>query len=499
MIGKAIYKILTENLPAHLTIKNGGVYPLYFIQDSYTVTGSGGYPFSTYPQIVYHTFTDPILSKDTLPNMNYVRLTMQVVSHKYIDINTVSSQLRDVLDHYVDRSSAGLAGVPGYRENGNYHNLVSNVDIQHIFYQEEEDEYFDKIKLFTRRIEYDVYYYDDIIKYGYDKAGVWFEQDRTVSNPLALCYDFTQVGLMRKKDYTNNIPDYAGKVINGGDVFYTFNKLGKTDYQKINTFNTGSTNEILKEYLETDHASNMPVYYDGVADNCKPYLFFQNNSNLGIVSQSQINNYPNQLFTPYGFMIVMVYKPVNSWSENYLMGSNSESQPTPFLVSHSKLTDGIKIKCRYHGLSFSGSPAEFTIVDGGTDSTNYWGGDYHFLCLSLGGSKAYTGGSRSYKGWFEYFNSNYNPRLTTGQISYNNKILGDLSVETDAAPNNEYYTRIGSVDQTSAGFRMYEMLLFTPPEKIKRGSNVDDPPFQPTDILYKNIKDYIYRKYESLK
>ena len=53
---------------------------------------------------------------------------------------------------------------------------------------------------------------------------------------------------------------------------------------------------------------------------------------------------------------------------------------------------------------------------------------------------------------------------------------------------------MGSSEDVSAGFAIYEMMLFVPDSNIGN----DNTPFQPTDIIYKKIKDYIYNKYESL-
>ena len=50
--------------------------------------------------------------------------------------------------------------------------------------------------------------------------------------------------------------------------------------------------------------------------------------------------------------------------------------------------------------------------------------------------------------------------------------------------------------ETSGGFRMYEFLLFIPNEAQTHNINVDAAPFQPTDIIYKKVKDYIYEKYK---
>ena len=49
---------------------------------------------------------------------------------------------------------------------------------------------------------------------------------------------------------------------------------------------------------------------------------------------------------------------------------------------------------------------------------------------------------------------------------------------------------------------VFEMMLFVPTETTSRGGgdfDSDSAPFQPTDIIYKNIKDYVYNRYSKLK
>ena len=53
---------------------------------------------------------------------------------------------------------------------------------------------------------------------------------------------------------------------------------------------------------------------------------------------------------------------------------------------------------------------------------------------------------------------------------------------------------MGSSEDSSIGFAIYEMMLFVPDSS----TGDDTAPFQPTSIIYKKIKDYIYNKYNSL-
>ena len=122
-----------------------------------------------------------------------------------------------------------------------------------------------------------------------------------------------------------------------------------------------------------------------------------------------------------------------------------------------------------------------------------------FYAYLWGGSKNYTGGSVNQAGWFEYFNSNYNPKLTTGQILKNNTITGNTDSMDSNHQSNFNFKSIGHAVESSSGFRMYEFLMFIPNEQQTHNIDLDAAPFQPTDIIYKQIKEYIYKKYNQLK
>jgi len=479
MIGKAIHKILKNKITE---LNTGGIFPVVMPENSkYSISSN-----TNYPAIVYHNFTEYETSKDKDPNIIITRLMIQIISDSYDSVESINTKVRDSLDHYVDKSSLGLSNVPSYTNLGYTHNFVDNIDIQHIFYETEEDEYLEKLKLFTKRVEFDVYYYDDIIKLSYDKANT-NNSALNITNPLLYSFDFTEIGLMRRgEDQLSRI------IVDSGFAScpkWVYNKLGKTKMLKDTTSvqSVIDVNQYLKgEGLE----ANIPKYQETAG--LKPNLFFEN--------QNTLRADPSKIYMPYGCMFVLVYKLTASNDENYLLGgANQVSDASPIILSHKKDATSITIKFNPNGTSFTGASRERTLITS-TNSTDFWDADYHFFCLSLGGSKNYTGGSVNQKGWFEYFNSNYNPKLTTGQIIQNNSITGN----NDTMPSNEnnfYFNRIGTATtgENSAGFRMFEMLLFLPNEKQTHNIDADSAPIQPTDIIYKKVKDYIYKKYDKLK
>ena len=489
MIGKAIHRILKDKISE---LNSGGVYPVVMPENAnYSISSS-----TNYPAIVYHQFTDFDTSKDKDPNIVFCRVMIQVISNTYKSVDTISDKVRDILDHYVDKSTTGLADVPGYTNGGYPHSFIGNIDIQHIFYTDEEDEYFDKINIFTRRIEYEVYYYDDVMKLSYDIKN---SDGYTPTNPLAMCFDFTQSKLMR--DDLSPFPggiDYIDPITDGLNVCYVFNKLGKVKDLTYDTLTTA--NNTFYEYLKTgnvDSGDYQPNYQDGSSEETIPFLQFEGTESLAV--ESSTATYQNQFNLPYGGMVVLVYKPSATGGENYILGANNESAgAAPLIFSHKKTNSDIVIHFKPNGVSFDGDSSERTLIDS-TDGAKYWVADYHFFCLSLGGSKQYTGGSYNQVGWYEYFNSNYNPKLTTGQILKNNLITGNTDNLDNDTNNNFYLSRIGQRSGDATGeFRVYELLLFIPNEAQTHNIDADAAPFQPTDIIYKKVKDYIYNKYSEL-
>tara|TARA_R100001443_G_scaffold117452_1_gene143003 strand:+ start:11073 stop:12527 length:1455 start_codon:yes stop_codon:yes gene_type:complete len=484
MIGKAIYKILKSKIS---DLATGGIYPNVVPQNV------------DYPVVVYHNYNDPETSKDDSPNILYNRLTLQIIAKSYKEVEILNTKIRDVLDIYVDKTSAGLAEVPGYYENGNNHSFIGNVDISHIFYQEEEDDYFDKLEIYTKRVEYDVYYYYDIIRLSYDLKN---SNNKTPTNPLMLCCDFTQVNLMRDdlSPFSGGV-DYDKKLSDNSTVVYSFNKLGTTKNLCINPATNTFYNDTFYSYLRSSDVANptyMPKYQDGIVENTKPFLYFSTRNNLMSRASSQIIG-DNSIFLPYGAMFIMVYKPVGEDGENYILGNQYDAVNfNPILLSHKKVGSTITIHFNPHANSFTGASRERTLINS-TDDSKYWVGDYHFLCLSLGGSKNYTGGNVNQAGWYEYFNSNYNPKLTTGQILQDNLITGNTDNMESTVGSNFSFKSIGHAGISSKGFRMYEFLMFIPNEAQTHNKDEDTAPFQPTDIIYKKVKEYIYNKYEQLK
>ena len=487
MIGKAIHIILKDKISE---LNSGGIYPVVMPQNAKYKLGDS----SSYPAIVYHQYTDYETSKDKAPNIFFCRVMIQVISNTYKSVNEIGTKIRDILDHYDDKSSAGLVNVPGYTDSNGYaHSFIGNIDINHIFYTDENDEYFEKLQIYSRRIEYEVYYFNDILKLSYDKVNELQGADKTPTNPLALAYDFTQSGLMRGND--GAVPDYTNKITNGERVSYVFNKLGKVKDLYYDTTNIGN-NEFM-EFLQTP--SNLtdftPVYYDGTSNSSVPYLDFSGTHSINIVRDPDTSD--EEFDLPFGAMVIMVYNPTTAEDENYLLGAATETADNaPIILSHKKIGSDITIHFNPNANAFTGASRERTLITS-TNSANYWDAKYHFLSLSLGGSKNYTGGTYNQEGWFEYFNSDYNPKLTSGQIIKNNSITGN----TDTMPSNSknfYFSRIGDMSTSSAGFKVFEFLLFIP--SYNQDHNIDDDTafIQPTDILYKKAKDYIYNKYETL-
>jgi len=489
MIGKAIHTILKDKIS---DLDDGKIYPIVLPQNAnYSINSN-----LNYPAIIYQQFTEYETSKDKNPNMVFCRVQLHILSNTYKEVNNISTEVRDVLDHYVDKTNEGLLNVPGYYLDGNNHSFISNVDISHIFYVEEEDDYYEKLNIYSRRVEYEVYYYNDIIKFNYNIANP--DPSLTPSNPLLFNIDFTKKELMRRG---GPIIDYEKKISAGVNPYdqpnYIFNKIGKTKYIKANY--TGS--EVIQTledndeywYTPTEIGSLLPTYKDGISDGTLPYVYYQDNQNI------YPSNTESALSLPYGALFVFVYKPMITSGENYILGAgNAATDENPLIISHKKDGASITIKINPNGKTFDGASRERTLINS-SDSGKYWGGDYHFLSLSLGGSMNYTGGSVNQQGWYEYFNSEYNPKLTTGQILKNNSITGNTD-SMGVGSKNFRCGRIGTITsgETSAGFGIYEMLIFAPHKKPEL-YNSDIAPFQPTDIIYKKVKDYIYEKYNKLK
>ena len=466
MIGKAIHTILKDKIK---DLSTGSIYPVIMPQNAKYTLGDS----SSYPAIIYDATIDYIKSKDKNPNMLKGVVSIMVVSESYKTTSEISTQVRDVLDHYVDLSDDGLAGVQGFTDDKGYkHSFIENLDISDIFYVDEEDDYYDELFLYTRSTIYDIYYYENIDKFSYNKGLA------PITNPLMLSLDCTQItndtkgGLMFKSGTTN--PS------NSDDVLKLYNKLGVYYAKETPT----DSREQYDGYL-TPNDSNKPNYYNATTP---AYLEFDGYESLRTYDGANKN-----ISLSAGAMFIMVYKPTTTGGENYLLGNwDLSGNEGNIVLSHKKVGSDITLHYNPCGDFTVFSSRTETLITS-TDSTNYWDADIHFIALSLGGNKAQTEGSYNQSGWYEYFNSDYNPKLTTGQIIKDNSFTGN----SDTYSNSLTFASMGGVVESS-GFRVHELLLFVPDANSTHNIDADAAPFQPTDIIYKKIKDYIYNKYKSL-
>lgn len=468
MIGKAIHNILKEQIS---DLATGGIYPIIMPQNAkYSVSDS-----SSYPAVIYQQITDYETSKDKNPNMIKCDLSIQVISKSYKTTNEIASKIKDVMDNYKDFTRAGLSGVQGFTDNkGNNHSYIKNIDISNVFFTNEEDDYYDDLFLFTRAIDYDIYYYYNIEQFDYNK-GV-----STISNPLMLSLDCTQV-----KNNNTSALIFSGteftSLENTELANFIYNKTGKYYAKETPTSSRAEYNG----YLTTEDA-NRPKYYNATNP---AYLQFEGTQYLRTYDSAYKN-----ISLSAGALFILVYRPYKDGGFNFLLGNHVTGAEGNIVLSHKKIGSNITIEFNPCGDFATYSSRNITLKTS-TDSANDWDADIHFIALSLGGNKAQTGGSKNNSGWFEYFNSNKNSKLTTGQILVDNSFTGN----SDTYSNSLTFAGWGDGSNSSSGFRMYEMLLFVPDANTTHNINADAAPFQPTDIIYKKIKDYIYNKYESLK
>ena len=466
MIGKAIYTIIKNNISEFNT---GGVFPVVMPQNANYTTGAN----SNFPAIIYDTISEFIVSKDNRPNMVKCKLTLQVVSESYKTTAEICDKLKFLLDKYRDLSFGGLEDVKGFTDNkGSKHNFIKNIDICDVFYVDGEDDYLDEWFLYSRTEVYDLYYYYNINRYSYDKGGV-------ITNPLVLSLDATTITIDNKGAFLAKTgTDYTFPA-NSETLIRWYNSIGSF-YAKSNT---GNNRELYKSYLTF---LNSPVYYN---NSLPAYI------DISALKMALINNQTTvtPMSIPYGALFIFVYKPTVAEDYNYLSGDVSTllGINETICISHKKIGSDITIEFNPRG-EFSTYSSDTVTLKTSTDSSNYWDADIHFLALSLGGNKAQTGGTKNNSGWYEYFNSNNNPKLSTGQVLNDNSFTGNSNTYS----NSLKFVSIGG-GGSSAGFKMYEMLLFVPNETT-RGTSYDVAPYQPTDIIYNEIKNYIYNKYNSL-
>ena len=470
MIGKAIYKLLKNEISEFST---GGIYPVIMPQNPKES--------NNFPAVIYNTTTETIDSKDSEINMFKSMVEIQVVAKTYNEAMQIGQKIEDIFDHYKDRSSKTYSEnieVKGFKTiNGYSHNYISNINISEVFLADSEDDYFDDLYLYSRTLLFDVYYYNNINKFSYDKGG-------SLTNPLLFSMDATQIteddtgGLMSTSEGNQNV-----RPSNDASIKAWTNSIGGV---KARAAASGS---VLNFDPYFRHVGT-PQYFNST----KPaYLQLSNPDSLGAMVNGAFSNVSLEFVA----LFIFVYRPTDE-GQNLLLGDWDTAVPyadSSIHLDHNK--DGSDITIRFNPQGyFDLFPSSSITLISTTNDTNYWDADIHYIALSVGGDKSETGGDKNQSGWFEYFNSNYNPNLTTGQILKNNSFTGNTNTYSKSctfAHISGYGGGIGS-----AGFNLHEFLMFVPDKKTARG-DVDSAPFQPTDIIYNQIKDYIYNKYENLK
>ena len=469
MIGKAIYKLLKTHLS---NVATGGIYPIIIPENAIDLSSS--------PAIVYNILTDYETSKNVEPEIVKAVVEFRIISKTYATTNEVSKNLRYLLDHYRDETYDGLDGIRGYLDlDGNNHNLINGIDIANIFYQDQEDDYIDDLFLYSRSIVYNIYYYDSINKFSFTDDPITnnlvlsCKVEGTIHNHLELPNIYG--ALLRKAD--------KKRPKNNESISKWFNTLGT-----IKTKPTPSATPI--DSRASLQGFGTPTFKEG--GSVRPHISIDSADAFGVYSSSDS---VTTIDLSNGGLMVFIYKPTGTGSQNLLVGDYSlGSLYNPAIcVSHKKVGSDITIDFNPRG-DFASFSSETKTLKTSTDSTNYWDADYHFLALSVGGNKAQTGGTYNQSGWYEYFNSNYNPKLTTGQIFDTNSFTGNSVTYSNSCT----FAGIGGFSG-SAGFDLYEFLVFVPETTTTHGYSADTAPFQPTDITYKKLKDYIYNKYTMLK
>jgi len=474
MIGRAIHQILKNNIS---DLSSGDIYPVIIPQNSKINTGQ------SYPAIIYSVLLDYVVSKQKTPNILKSSISLTVVSDSYKQVDEISTSVRNVLDRYQDLTKEGTNNVKGFVDNqGNPHNFSANIDINNIFYIEEENDYLDDLFLYSRSSIFDVYYYDNLGVFSYESGGPSVTD--SVTNPLILSLDATKItnqgeGALMQTTLDKFIPD-------DGQVKKIFNTLG-TYYAKETPTETQSK----YDSFFTTEVGEMPYWRK---ENPFSYMEFSGDMYLRAYKSTY-----KDISLSYGALLIFIYRPT-AVGYNYLSGNHmdiSGGECGNMVLSHKKVGSDVTIQYNPSGgfFSFFGDTIDLLTS---TDLTKYWDADIHFLALSVGGNKAQTGGAVNNAGWYEYFNSNYNPHLTTGQIKADNSFSGN----SNTYDNSLTFAGWGDGTFESGGFQIYETLLFIQPTtttRIGSGYSVDSAPFQPTDLMYKKIKDYIYDKYESLK
>jgi hypothetical protein len=461
MIGKFVYKLLTDNISE---LSAGGVYPVINPQD----------PGTDYPRIIYSCFTTFEKSKDQFPNQRKTSLSLKIKGESYDQVNLLSEKVRDLLDSFTDSQSTGQDGLPSYPDNDGYtHNIIDNIDFDKIIFDRSEDYYDEDLLLYSKIDTYNVLWYDDILRLCYD--------DKTTT-PLFFHLDF---GLKYLGTYWNSPP-----LSSGNTVAWVYNRVIRPTL----AFD-GATPTVWGGKWESAYGNNPAFDYRPIWNHATPTLpakiTFGDDDILGIEDPTGYGS--GQFEIPYGGLFIIVYKPTGTEDYNYLNGTPENGNAKQILVSHSKIGSDIKIEVNFND-DFTDISASNTLLSE-TDSTKYWDADVHFLALSFGGIPSKIGGAYTGRGWYEYFNSDYNPNKTTGQIE-NSMISGT----TDSISGGIGWGNIGKYGGAfSAGFDIYETMGFVATEKRSDANDNAITPFSPGGIIYNQAKNYILNKYKLLK
>ena len=475
MVGKAIYILLKEKISE---LSAGGVFPVVMPQNAkYSLSEN-----NSFPAIVYDCQNELIKSKDPNPNKIKSTLSLDIISKNYKEVDELSKKVKNLIDNYIDFSEKGLiingAYVPSYIDNfGTKHNFIKDIDVSTVFYKKEDDDYYDELYLYSRTIVYDIYYSNTVTRFSN-------------FSPLFLNYCFSLTNstkatsaVFNEETMALSVLPYPRNSYNSGGVY---NKTSGFSWKPT----TSDSNENYKSYLTP--FGTVPFYNNDNRNRC---------SMSGVAALIPIHDLISYINLAHGALIVFVYKPVDPNStgrNNYLLGDISNiSLIEGMHLSHKKVGSDITVQFNPRGNFTDYSSDNITLISS-TSSANYWDADYHFLALSVGGDKAQTGGSYNQSGWFEYFNSDFNPHLTTGQILKDNSFSGNSNTYSE----NLTFACIGGHGKDllgSAQLNLYETIIIAPDLASTHGINADSAYVQPTDIIYKKIKDYIYNKFKSLK
>ena len=468
MVGKAIYNILKTHIS---DLATGGIYPVVMPQRSTNLSDK--------PAVIYNIISNYETSKNSEPDIAKAIVEFRVVSKTYKETDDVSKSLRYLLDNYRDQTYEGMDDIRGYVDSkGSKHNLISNVDIAEIFYQDQEDDYIDELFLYSRSLVYHVYYYDNINKFCFNY--------KDTTNPLVLSLKVdASIEQDSGGDFKSALMRDAGgdRCADGETVSKWYNTLGSFYAKDTPT----ATATLYNNYLT---GGGTPKYYSTVLVDLKPRIFFNGTDIMSV------NNNTKPIDLSSGALLIYVYKPWTDGGYNFLSGDYSSGIYNPSMCLSHRL-DGVNVDIEFNPRGEFSTFSSETITLASGQSADMWTGDEHFLALSIGGNKAQTGGSYNQSGWYEYFNSNNTTKLTTGQILENNSFTGNSVTYS----NSCNFATIGGYNggTGSAGFAIYEFLLFVPESITTHGIDADAAPFQPTDIIYKKAKDYILNKYKALK